>query len=76
MASALKFKLEKRGRIAPGYFADLVLLDLDHYSCKVDFGHPSNTAEGVERVYVNGALAFAADPALKRERNGRMLRIR
>ena len=73
---AVKFKLEKRGRIAPGYFADLVLLDLDRYSCKVDFGHPSNTAEGVERVYVNGALAFAADPALKRERNGRMLRIR
>ena len=73
---AAKFKLEKRGLIAPGYFADLVLLDLDNYACKVDFGHPSNTATGVDRVYVNGALAFASDPELKRARNGRMLRIR
>ena len=73
---AAKFKLEKRGRIAPGYFADLVLLDLDRFDCAVDYGHPANRAEGVEMVFVNGALSYVPDSTEKLARNGRMLRIK
>ncbi len=73
---AAKFKLEKRGIIAPGYFADLVLLDLDRLDCAVDFGNPTNTAQGLEMVYVNGALSYSPDPNAKLARNGRMLRIK
>ncbi|MBO4303217.1 MAG: amidohydrolase family protein [Lentisphaeria bacterium] len=73
---AKKFKLEKRGLIVPGYFADLVLLDLDKFECDADYGHPCRVAAGVEKVYVNGALSYAPDPEIPRERKGRMLRIR
>lgn len=74
--AAKKFKLEKRGLIAPGYFADLALLDLDNFDCAADYGAPANVAKGVEKVYVNGALAYTPDPAVKRERKGRMLKIK
>ncbi len=73
---AAKFKLEKRGRIAPGYYADLVLLDLDRFDCAVDFGNPTNTAVGLEMVYVNGTLSYTPDSGVAKTRSGRMLRIR
>ncbi|MBO4513454.1 MAG: amidohydrolase family protein [Victivallales bacterium] len=73
---AAKFKLDRRGMIAPGYFADMVLLDLERFDCKVDYGNPTHVAEGVEQVYVNGALSYAADQLTTLARNGRMLRIR
>ena len=73
---ARKFKLEKRGMIAPGYFADLVLLDLDSFDCAVDFANPTNIAQGVESVYVNGTLSYSSDPQAKLGRSGRMLRIK
>ena len=73
---AAKFKLEKRGRIATGYYADLVLVDLDRFDCAVDYGHPTNTAVGVEMVYVNGKLSYTPDSGVTKAGNGRMLRIR
>ena len=73
---AAKFKLEKRGRIAPGYYADLVLLDLDRFDCAVDFANPTNTAVGLEMVYVNGMLSYTPDSGVAKTRSGRMLRIR
>ena len=73
---AAKFKLEKRGLIAPGYFADLVLLDLDRFDCAADYGNPSARTEGVERVYVNGALSYTPDSKGKIAGHGRMLRIK
>jgi N-acyl-D-amino-acid deacylase len=73
---AAKFRLEKRGLIAPGYFADLVLLDLNRFDCDVDFANPTSTAVGVEMVYVNGALSYTPDANGKLPGNGRMLRIR
>lgn len=71
-----KFNLANRGIIAPGYFADLVLLDLDNFSSPADYGYPNQKARGVERVYVNGQLAYAADEEMKIFRPGRMLRIK
>ena len=73
---AKKFKLEKRGLITPGYFADLVLVDLDKFDCITDFGAPAHVAAGVDSVYVNGVLSYSADPEIKVQRAGRMLRIR
>ena len=48
-----------RGRIAVGNFADLVLFDpatiIDHATME----NPTATSTGIERVWVNGQLAFA-----------------
>ena len=73
---AAKFKLESRGIIAPGYFADLVLLDLDKFDSAADYVAPNQRAQGVKSVYVNGKLAYDIDPEIKTARLGKMLRIK
>ena len=73
---AAKFNLTGRGIVAPGYFADLVLLDLEKFDSKADYAAPNRRAEGVAAVYVNGKLGYSADPEVKTFRNGRMLRIK
>ncbi len=73
--SAEKFQLSGRGRIAPGYYADLVIFEPEKYQSQADFTVPNRVCQGIVRVYVNGALAYSPDPALPRQRAGRMLRI-
>ena len=73
---AAKFQLAGRGIIAPGYFADLVLLDLDTFDSNADYVTPNRRAQGVKSVYVNGSLAYDIDPEIKTERPGKMLRIK
>ena len=73
--SAAKFNISGRGVVAPGYFADLVLIDLDSYDSKADFAVSNRKPTGVEAVYVNGKLAYspAGD---KTTRAGRVLRVK
>ena len=73
---ATKFNIRSRGVIAPGYFADLVLLDLDKFDSEADFAVANRAPTGVEAVYVNGQIAYSADPEVKTARAGRVLRIR
>lgn len=73
---ATKFQLAGRGRIAPGYFADLVLFEPEKYYSQADYALPNRVCEGILRVYVNGALAYSPDASLAKQRRGRMLRIR
>ena len=67
-APAVCYKIENRGFIRPGYFADLVLVNPDH-KCTVDKGNILykcgwSVFEGttfdarVEKTFVNGHLAF------------------
>lgn len=73
---AAKFNLKGRGVVAPGYFADLVLLDLEKFDSNADYGAPNQRALGVCAVYVNGKKGYAADPDAKLVRSGKMLRIK
>jgi N-acyl-D-amino-acid deacylase len=50
--------LDRRGLIQEGYFADLVLIDLERYLDKATFESPYELAEGVEYVFVNGNLVI------------------
>ena len=72
---AAKFNIRGRGTVAPGYFADLVLLDLDKFDSSADFAVANRAPTGVLAVYVNGKLAYspAGD---KTTRAGRVLRIK
>ena len=74
--SAAKFNLEGRGVVAPGYYADLTLVDLEKYDSQADYAVPNRRAQGVLAVYVNGRLAYAPDPEVKTFRPGKMLRIK
>jgi N-acyl-D-amino-acid deacylase len=50
--------LSRRGRVAPGYFADLVLFDPVTVADRADFGHAQVPAVGVRSVWVNGQVVF------------------
>jgi N-acyl-D-amino-acid deacylase len=47
-----------RGRIEPGYFADLVLFDPSAVADRADFGAAQAQAVGVHTVWVNGTVVF------------------
>ena len=73
---AAKFNIRNRGVIAPGYFADLVLLDLDKFDSEADFAVANREPTGLSAVYVNGELAYRPDGRGKTARSGRVLRIK
>ena len=73
---AAKFNIRNRGVIAPGFFADMVLLDLKEFDSKADFAVANRTPTGVEAVYVNGKLAYSPDSGTKTFRAGKVLRIK
>ena len=73
---AAKFNIRNRGVIARGYFADLVLLDLDRYDSEANFAVANRPPTGVNAVCVNGELAYTPDPEIKTSRAGRVLRIK
>src|SRR5690606_8926879 len=48
----------RRGVIVEGNFADLVLFDLDRLESRATYAQPQQMATGIERVWVNGVLAY------------------
>ncbi|MDP2983250.1 MAG: D-aminoacylase [Candidatus Latescibacter sp.] len=52
--AALKFGLAQRGKIAEGYFADLVVFNPDMVIDKATFENPHQYPEGIPHVVVNG----------------------
>lgn len=56
--AAASVGLVNRGRVAPGYFADLVLFDPAVIADRADFGKAQAQAVGVRTVWVNGQVVF------------------
>jgi N-acyl-D-amino-acid deacylase len=70
---AATFGFRDRGTIAPGRFADLVLLDPDAVIDTATFDEPMRPAAGIEMVLVNGAIVWR-NGAPTGARPGRVLR--
>lgn len=51
------YKLDRRGYLRPGYFADVVVLDPDQYAPRADYVRPRELSVGVRKLFVNGRLA-------------------
>ncbi|MBI4219249.1 MAG: D-aminoacylase [Chloroflexi bacterium] len=51
---ASRLQLQRRGRIAPGYFADIVVFDRDTVGDTATFTDPHRYPTGVHDVFVNG----------------------
>lgn len=64
---------EDRGRIAPGFKADLVLFDPETVIDRATPSDPHAVSDGIEKVWVNGVLVYA-DGSTTGEYPGRVLR--
>jgi len=51
------YKLDRRGYLKTGYFADVLVLDPKTYAPKADYVHPRELSVGVKALFVNGQLA-------------------
>ena len=54
LAPATTLKIKKRGKLAPGYFADIVVFDPEKVADQATFAEPHQYAVGVQHVWVNG----------------------
>ncbi|MFQ6097866.1 MAG: amidohydrolase family protein, partial [Armatimonadota bacterium] len=57
---ARKFRLERRGLIAPDYYADLTVFDPANITDTATYEAPWRFAKGVRWVLVNGTLVFSS----------------
>jgi N-acyl-D-amino-acid deacylase len=55
---AERFGLDRRGRLAEGYFADIAVFDASRVRDRATFGEPHQYAEGFAAVLVNGAVVL------------------
>jgi N-acyl-D-amino-acid deacylase len=69
---AQRFKLKDRGLIRKGYKADLVLFNPADVIDNSTFSEPFKLADGIEKVFVNGALVWNLGKTTS-ERPGRVL---
>ena len=60
--AAANVGIQNRGRIAPGFFADVVLLDTAALADRATPQSPHLTSTGVRAVWVNGVLVYNGAP--------------
>jgi N-acyl-D-amino-acid deacylase len=70
---AHNLKLERRGRLEPGYFADVVMFDPATVRDTATYAHPHRYAEGMRDVFVNGVQVLK-DGEHTDARPGRVIR--
>lgn len=72
MVPAGRFGLEKRGRLAPGCRADVVIFDRDAVCDAATFENPRQLSRGIETVLVNGTVGYRGGDT-RVQRNGQVL---
>jgi N-acyl-D-amino-acid deacylase len=70
--TARYFRLEKRGEIKEGFYADIAVFDPGRIIDRSDWAHPDQMAEGVIHVLVNGDFALRNEK-MTGKLNGRMI---
>ncbi len=70
---AHEFGLDRRGKLAPGHFADVTVFDAASVRDRASFASPRRCAEGIELVLVNGESVWSLG-APTQKRPGKVLR--
>ncbi|MEN3015629.1 MAG: amidohydrolase family protein [bacterium] len=70
---ATKFNIPKRGKIQKGYFADIVVFNLEKVKDNATYTSPKNLSDGVEMVFVNGVLSYKDKRVINK--SGKVLRL-
>ncbi|MCI0775704.1 MAG: D-aminoacylase [Chloroflexi bacterium] len=68
-----RLSLTRRGRLVPGYFADVVVFDPSDVRDMATFERPHEYSEGIEQVLVNGT-PVVSDGKTTGKRPGRVIR--
>jgi N-acyl-D-amino-acid deacylase len=71
--TARNFRIEGRGLLRPGLFADVVVFDPRRVADTATYDQPISPSVGIEAVWVNGVRSFGADEGAVMARAGRML---
>ena len=71
-ATADIYKIDHRGYLKAGYYADVVVIDPAKYAPRADYVHPRELSVGVAKLFVNGTLAVS-DSQTTGARAGRAL---
>ena len=72
---AEKFKMNLRGKIAAGYYADIAVIDLKNFTDRATYAERGRYSEGVVYLLVNGKLSIN-NGKLTGKRGGRALKSR
>ncbi|MBR0682369.1 amidohydrolase family protein [Roseomonas eburnea] len=72
--TAMVFGIEDRGSIAPGAYADLVLLDAATVKDRSTWEDPVQPADGIIETWVNGESAHVHGHGVTGARSGKLLR--
>jgi N-acyl-D-amino-acid deacylase len=51
------YRIDRRGYLRPGYFADVAVIDPAKFAPRADYVHPRELSVGVNKLFVNGVLA-------------------
>ena len=71
-ATADMYRIDRRGYLRPGYYADIVVFDPVRYAPRADYVNPRLPSVGVSALLVNGRLALS-DGKTTGEAPGRVL---
>jgi N-acyl-D-aspartate/D-glutamate deacylase len=55
---ARRFRIAKRGRLAPGYFADITVFDASSISSPATYANPKLAPVGIRHVFRGGRRVF------------------
>ena len=72
---AARFKIRKRGVLAKGNFADIVVFDADTIQDRATFEHPQRLSAGVNHVIVNGRPVLSDGKPVSGALPGRYLKF-
>jgi N-acyl-D-amino-acid deacylase len=68
------FRLDHRGKIKQGWYADVLVFNPDTIAPNCDFEHPSGVPAGIEQVFINGNHVVEFDKLHTDVLSGRVLR--
>ncbi|KTE30881.1 MULTISPECIES: N-acyl-D-amino-acid deacylase family protein [unclassified Sphingopyxis] len=70
------YKLDRRGYLRAGYFADVLVFDPEGYAPRADYVRPRELSVGVDKLFVNGQLAVDGSRATGVAAGRALLRLR
>ena len=70
------YRIPQRGALKKGYFADIVIFDADKFDSKAAYDGTNQFPLGIDKVFVNGKLAYDSQNPAQINRHGEYIPIK